>query len=597
MASPHARTDLPDPPKNMPREKVRALLMRLLGLAKPEWKSLAWGVVLLAVGSAASLAFPQAIRVLLDGALADGDQRQIDLAAMVMGVVFLVQGVAAALRYVVFQNAGERVVARLRKRLFSSLLNQDIGFFDAQRTGELTNRLSADTTVLQNAVSANISMLLRNLAAVVGGVALLVWTSPKLTLLMLSVVPAVAIGAAAFGKRVRKLSKEVQDTLAAGTAVAEETLSGIRTVRAFAAESREAGRYGATVDHSYEVARKRASVAGAFFGGAMFFAFGSAALVLWYGGRLVLADAMTVGELTSFLIYTMLVAFSLGAVAELWTDFMRAAGAAERLFELLDRTPAVPSSGGQTLEKVDGRVRFSQVAFAYPTRPDLPVLRSLSLDIEPGEIVALVGPSGAGKSTLGALLQRFYDPTQGTVSVDGHDLRELDPSWLRRQIGVVSQEPLLFSSSVADNIRYGRPDATDEEVERAARVANAHEFIARFPDGYRTLVGERGVQLSGGQKQRVAIARAVLKDPRLLVLDEATSALDAESEHLVQEALDRLLEGRTTIVIAHRLSTVADADRVVVLEDGGIVQQGPHAQLVREDGLYKRLVERQFVAA
>lgn len=581
----------------MPREKVRALLLRLLSLARPEWKALAWGVVLLSVGSAASLAFPQAIRILIDGALTEGNQRKIDIAAVVMGIVFLVQGVASALRYVVFQNAGERVVARLRRDLFGSLLSQEIGFFDAERTGELTNRLSADTTVLQNAVSANISMLLRNLAGAIGGVALLIWTSPKLTLVMLAVVPAVAVGAAVFGKRVRRLSKQVQDALAGATAVAEETLSGIRTVRAFAAEKREAKRYGEKVELSYQTARKRAVVAGSFFGGAMFFAFGSGALVLWYGGRLVLANAMSVGELTSFLIYTLLVAFSMGAVAELWTDFMRAAGAAERLFEILDRTPLVPTTGGTRLEQVKGRIEFSEVSFSYPTRADLPVLKGLSLAISPGELVALVGPSGAGKSTIGALIQRFYDPSGGRLLLDGQDLRDLDPSWLRRQIGVVSQEPLLFSSSVADNIRYGRPDATDEEVQAAAVAANAHEFVSRFPDGYGTLVGERGVQLSGGQKQRVAIARAVLKDPRVLVLDEATSALDAESEHLVQEALERLLKGRTTIVIAHRLSTVVDADRVVVLEDGRIAQQGAHSELMREEGLYKRLVERQFVAA
>jgi ATP-binding cassette subfamily B protein len=299
----------------------------------------------------------------------------------------------------------------------------------------------------------------------------------------------------------------------------------------------------------------------------------------------------------SFLIYTLTVAFSLGALADLWGDFMRAAGAAERVFELLDRAPAIPVEGGESPDRVEGRVELAGVDFTYPTRPDAPVLRGVSLAVEPGEVVAVVGQSGAGKSTLAHLLTRFYDPTAGTVSLDGRDLRGLDPSWLRGHIGVVSQEPMLFSSSIAENIRYGVPGATDAEVESAARAANAHEFIERFPDGYATKVGERGVQLSGGQKQRVAIARAVLKNPRVLILDEATSALDAESEHVVQEALDRLLVGRTTLVIAHRLSTVQGADRVVVLDGGRVVQQGTHAELVAEAGLYRRLVERQFVAA
>jgi len=304
-----------------------------------------------------------------------------------------------------------------------------------------------------------------------------------------------------------------------------------------------------------------------------------------------------VGELTGFLIYTLTVAFSLAALADLWGDFMRAAGAAERVFEFIDRAPAIPLSGGETPVRVEGRVEFEEVGFAYPTRPEARVLDGVTLTVAPGELVALVGPSGAGKSTLSHLLTRFYDPASGSVRLDGRDLRTLDASWLRRQVGVVSQEPTLFATTIAENIRYGRPEATDAEVEAAAKVANAHAFVSRFPEGYATKVGERGVQLSGGQKQRVAIARAVLTDPRLLVLDEATSALDAESEHLVQEALDRLLEGRTTLVIAHRLSTVKHADRVVVLDHGHIVQEGTHATLVAADGLYRRLVERQFVAA
>jgi ABC-type multidrug transport system fused ATPase/permease subunit len=332
-------------------------------------------------------------------------------------------------------------------------------------------------------------------------------------------------------------------------------------------------------------------------GVASFAAYAAAALVFWYGARLVADGAMTVGALTQFLVYSMQVAFSLGGLSELWADYNKATGAAERIFELLERAPQVNAEGGAVLARVDGRVAWERVEFAYPARPDVPVLKGFSLTLEPGEVVALVGPSGAGKSTVASLLYRLYDPQGGDVRLDGQGLTALEPHWLRRQIGVVAQEPLLFSATVAENIRYGKPAATDAEVEQAARLANAHAFIQAFPEGYQTLVGERGVQLSGGQKQRVAIARAVLKDPRILILDEATSALDAESEHLVREALERLMKGRTTLVIAHRLSTVKDAHRVVVLDAGKVAQLGTHQALLGEEGIYRRLVERQFQAA
>jgi ATP-binding cassette subfamily B protein len=426
---------------------------------------------------------------------------------------------------------------------------------------------------------------------------LLFYTSPRLPLVMLAVVPPVAFGAVAYGRRVRKLSRDVQDALASGSEVAEEVLGGIRTVRAFDAERHEAARYASAVARSFDIAKKRALTAATFMGVASFAAYLAAVAVLWYGGRLVAGGGLTAGGLTSFLVYTLLVAFSLGGLSDLWADFNKASGAAERIFELLDRAPSIPPAGGATPAHVEGRVDLQAVAFSYPTRRDAQVLTGLDLAIRPGEVVALVGPSGAGKSTIAALLSRLYDPAAGAVLLDGRDLRELSPSFLRRQVGVVAQEPILFSSSIAENIRYGREGATDAEVEAAARAANAHDFVSRFPEGYATLVGERGVQLSGGQKQRVAIARAVLKDPRILVLDEATSALDAESEHLVKEALDRLMEGRTTLIIAHRLSTVKGADRVLVIDGGKIVQSGPHAALMAEEGMYKRLVERQFVAA
>ena len=581
---------------------------RLLTLARSQWRRLAIGTVFLAVGSAASLIYPQAIRLLLDDALGGGglgggggpalDARlTIDVVAMLMGVVVAVQAIATGIRYVLFTTAGERIVTQLRRDLFTRLLEQEIAFFDERRTGELQSRLASDTTVLQNAVSVNISMALRNAATIVGGVALLFYTSPMLTAVMLCVVPPIALGAVYWGRKLRRLAREAQDALAGASSVAEETLAGIRTVRSFVAEAAEAARYGEAIERAYELQAKRIRVAALFMSSVTAAGFAVVTLVLWYGGRMVLAGDMSVGGLTSFLVYTMLVAFSMGALTDLYADLTKASGAAERIFELLDRRPAMPHAGGETLDEVRGELRFEGVRFAYPMRADAKVLDGLDLVMAPGEIVALVGPSGAGKSTIASLVARLYDPREGRVRLDGQDLRTLDPEWLRRQVGTVAQEPILFSTTIADNIRYARPGASDAEVEAAARVANAHDFVTRFPEGYQTGVGERGVQLSGGQKQRIAIARAVLKDPRILVLDEATSALDAESEHLVKEALDRLMKGRTTLVIAHRLSTVRDADRVLVIDGGKIVQSGKHGALMAEDGLYRRLVERQLTAA
>jgi ABC transporter fused permease/ATP-binding protein len=580
------------------RRPSHAHLRRLLRLARTELGKLALGVVFLGIGSGMSLLFPQAIRRIIDDALGPGkDVRMIDEAALWLLAIIVVQSVAAALRYVLFTTAGERIVARLRADLFKHLLRQEMAFFDDHRTGELTNRLASDTTVLQRAVSADIATALRLAASVVGGMAFLVYTSPRLTLLMLSVIPPVMLGAVAYGRRVRKLSSDVQDSLARSSEVAEEALSGIRTVRAFAAEEQEMERYAGRVSKAFELVRKSIVVTGSFTGAVTFAIYGALSLVLWYGGHLVVDGRMTLGALTAFLVYTLLVASAIGGLSDLWAEFMKALGAAERVFELFDRAPAMALAGGGEPTSVQGKLELEQVRFSYPTRRDMPVLKGIDLSVRAGEVIALVGSSGAGKSTIASLLMRLYDPDEGRILLDGRDLRELSPSWLRRQIGIVAQEPLLFATSIADNIRYGRVSASDEEVLAAARAANAHDFILRFPDGYRTLVGERGVQLSGGQKQRVAIARAVLKDPRLLVLDEATSALDAESEHLVKGALDALMKGRTTLIIAHRLSTVVGADRVLVMDGGKIVQSGAHTALIAQEGLYRRLVERQFVSA
>jgi ABC transporter fused permease/ATP-binding protein len=574
----------------------------LLRVARPEAALLAGGLVFLLIGSTATLIYPQGVRVVIDAALGKpptwatemGQASVLKLVALGMAGVALVSAVAMGLRFFLFLLAGERAINRVRRELYSSILDQEVAFFDKERTGDLTSRLASDTATLQSAVSANISWGLRNLIQLAGGIALLFYTSPRLTLVILAIVPAIALGAVVYGRRIRRLARKVQDAIAEGQAVAEESIAGVRTVRAFAAEEAEKARYGVAIDRALALARKRIAASSVFMVATSFAGYASAALVFWYGGTLVARGELSVGDLTSFLVYTLLVGFSLGAVAELWADFLRALGAAERVFELLDREPLMPVRGGRMPETVAGAVELDQVLFHYPTRPDAEVLSRLSFSIAPGEVVALVGPSGAGKSTIAALLLRFYDPAAGAVRIDGVDLREFDPGWLRRHIGLVAQEPLLFSTTIAENIRYGRPEASQADVEAAARAANADGFIASFTSGYDTVVGERGVLLSGGQKQRIAIARALLKDPRILILDEATSALDAQVEHLVVEALDRLMQGRTTLVIAHRLSTVRSADRVLVIDGGTVIETGHHDELVARDGLYRRLVERQF---
>jgi ATP-binding cassette subfamily B protein len=576
-----------DRPANVP-------IGRLLALARPEWQRLAVATVFLVVGGAAGLAYPRFIGVLIDAAL-DGGEEAINRTALIMAAIFAVQAVAVALRYYLFTVAGERIVTRLREAVYRSIIEQEIGFFDARRTGELTSRLTADATVVQNTVSVNLSMALRSLVLVVGGLILLVASSPKLTLLMVALVPPVALGAVVVGRRLSKLAKKAQDALARANEAAEESIAGIRTVRSFAREAAEIERYTERVWESFEVSRRRIRVVSLFVGTMTLAAFGSVSAVLWFGGRMVMGGDLTVGELATFILYTLIVAMALSTLADLWSDFARARGASERVFELLDREPEVSSGGGASLDAVTGRVEFDGVGFAYPSRPDIDVLTGVGLTLEPGTVTALVGPSGAGKSTVAALLLRLYDPSTGAIRLDGRDLRELDADWLRRNIGTVAQEPVLFSTSIAANIRYGKPDAADGEVKAAARAAHAHDFIAALPDGYETEVGERGVRLSGGQKQRVAIARALLKDPPILILDEATSSLDAESESLVQDALERLMTDRTSLVIAHRLSTVKNADRVVVLDGGAVVESGIHDELMAADGLYRRLVSRQLV--
>lgn len=562
-------------------------------LIRPELSFLTFGTLSLLGGTALTLAAPQGVKDLIDALGTPNGASALDDALKLLLAIFLGVGFTGFIRAWLYTWAGERVVARLRRELFGRLIAREIGFFDKERTGELVNRLAADTAVLQNAVTVNVSMALRFGLQALGSLAVLFWTSTRLTLLMLAIVPFVAVGAAIFARHVRGLSKRTQDALAGASTVAEEVFSNIRTVRSFAREDGEVDRYSVRVNEALEMGRRMGLAYGSFQGAISFAAFGAISLVLWYGGHLVMDGLLSVGTLTSFLLYTFYLSFSLGAISGLYGDYQRAIGASQRVFELLGQDPTLVP-GQRTLDQLQGKMTLENLSFAYPSRPDVTVLKGINLELEPGKVMALVGQSGGGKSTVAGLLARFYDPNEGRVTLDGVDLRELDPSWLRRQIGMVAQEPVLFAMSLAENIRYGRPEASDAEVIAAAKAANADEFISVLPDGYRTQVGERGVRLSGGQRQRVAIARALLKDPRVLVLDEATSALDAESEHLVQEALERLMKGRTVLVIAHRLSTVKDADKVVVIDHGIVAESGTHHQLVEADGLYRKLVERQF---
>lgn len=605
QASETAKSPDDEPQEPLPGKAITA--SRLLALARPEMRSLIWGTIALVIASAMALMYPVVVEGLFDtingtgagttvaGAGKAVDDGSIDRAVILLISLFAIGACFSAIRAYLFTVAGERIVARLRTDLYGAILAQEVGFFDQRRTGELLNRLSSDTTVLQNTVTVNLSMLLRFIVMGIGAVGFLFYTSWRLTLVTLAIIPVVAIGGAVFGRSLRRLATQFQDALAGSTEVAEETISGIRTVRAFAREEQEVQRYGAAVERSFQVAKKRALYIGAFRAVVGFGGYFAIAVVLWYGGHLLADGVITIGKLTSFLLYTLTAAFSIAAIAGLYEDFMKALGASQRIFEIMDRAPEV-SDGDTELASHVGKISFDDVHFHYPTRSDIKVLDGLNLTLSPGEVVALVGPSGGGKSTVAALMSRFYDPQEGEIRIDDHPYRSLSPDWIRRTVGVVSQEPILFATSITDNIRYGRPTATDEEVKAAAKAANADEFILSFPEGYDTMVGERGIKLSGGQKQRVAIARALLKDPRVLVLDEATSALDAESEHLVQEALDRLMHGRTTLIIAHRLSTVRDANRVLVLNGGKVVQRGSHDELVEVDGLYRRLVERQFAA-
>ena len=553
-------------------------------------------VIALISTAALSLVLPLAVRRVIDGFAEKSDLLLNQYFAAAIGIAAAL-AIATALRFWLVTWLGERVVADIRKAVYDRVIGMSPEFFEKLMTGEVISRLTTDTTLILSVISSSVSIALRNVLMLFGGFALMIWTSPKLAGFTLLIVPLVVFPILLLGRKVRKLSRISQDRVADSSAQASETLGAAQTVQAYTAEAPSRAGFGGLTEQAFEASRKRIIIRAFMTAIVIFLVFTSIVGVLWIGATDVRAEVMTPGELAQFLIYSVLVAGAVAALSEVWGELQRAAGATERLVELLQSKDPVSDAASATLPaKPEGAIRFDNVSFRYPARPTITALEGVSLDVKPGETVALVGASGAGKTTIFQLLQRFYDPDAGSVVVDDVDITDTTRKDLRERLALVPQDPVIFATSARENIRFGRPGATDAEVEDAAKAAAAHDFITALPEGYDSFVGERGVMLSGGQKQRIAIARAILRDAPILLLDEATSALDAESERAVQQAVAALSKDRTTLVIAHRLATVKQADRIVVMEGGRIVAEGPHDQLVAEDGLYARLARLQFTA-
>jgi len=563
---------------------------------RPYWLA-AFGAVLALVAAAGTvLALGQGLRALVDKGFSGGDARLLDTALLVLLVVILLLAAATYSRFYLVSWLGERVVADLRRAVFDHVVSLSPGFFEVTRTGEVLSRLTTDTTLLQMVIGSSASFAIRNFLLFCGATAMLAVTSPKLTGLVFMCVPMVIAPIVIFGRRVRLLSRAAQDKVAELSAYGDEALHGIRTMQAYTHEAEDRRRFRDAVETAFEVAVRRIGARALLTAIVIMLVFGAVGTILWIGGHDVIAGRISAGDLSAFVFYAIIVAGSVGAISEVITDLQRAAGAAERLLELLQTAPQIsaPANPVALPDPPRGEVALEGVTFNYPSRPGVAALDGFDLGVAPGETVALVGPSGAGKTTVVQLLLRFYDPDSGTVRLDGVSLRDADPVDVRARFALVAQDPVIFADSAWENIRYGRPGASNDEVRAAAEAAAATEFLDRLPEGFDSHLGERGIRLSGGQRQRIAIARAILRDPAVLLLDEATSALDAESERLVQTALERLMRGRTTIVIAHRLATVLKADRITVMDHGRVVDEGTHESLSRAGGLYARLARLQF---
>ncbi|MGO4447646.1 ABC transporter transmembrane domain-containing protein [Phyllobacterium sp. TAF24] len=555
-------------------------------------------LISLSIAAVTTLILPLAVRRMIDHGFTGSNGAFIDNYFGMLIVLAAALAVASAGRYYFVITLGERIVSDLRHDVFAHLTKLSPAFFDSTQSGEIVSRLTADTTQIKSAVGATASIALRNLILAFGAIVMMVITSAKLSGLVIAAIPLIIIPLVAFGRSVRRRSRNAQDTLANATAYASESIISVRTLQAFTNEALATGRFGAAVEDAFTAARSSVKARAVLTAFAIFMIFSSVVAVLWFGSRDVLAGTISPGTLGQFLLYAVFAAGALGALSEVWGELSQASGAAERLMEIMAEEPAIaaPLKPVALPEPAVGSVTFKDVRFNYPTRPDAPALRGLDFDVKPGETVAIVGPSGAGKSTVFSLLLRYYDPVSGSIRVDGVDLREADPAAIRSRIAIVPQDTTIFAATARDNIGFGRPGASTADIEAAAKAALAHDFIKALDHGYDTQVGERGVTLSGGQRQRIAIARAILRDAPILLLDEATSALDAESEILVQKGLEHLMRGRTTLVIAHRLATVLKADRILVMEDGKIVEEGTHQSLVKKNGIYANLAKLQFEA-
>jgi ATP-binding cassette subfamily B protein len=592
---PPPNSELEERPKGESLQPLKAIVP----LIKPYSSTLATAIVVLIAAAAVTGILPLAVKSLIDGGLTSGDVAKIDQYFGYVLLVILAISILSAARLYLITWLGERVVADLRSKVYAHVIRQDPTFFEVTRTGEILSRLTTDTTLVQSISGVGISIALRSSIMVVVAIAGLLYTSWELTKNIVLLLPAVIIPIMWIARKVRTLSRTAQDRIADSSGMANETLNAVHIVQAFTLEEHQSKKFSGMVEDAFHAAISRIRVRFVMSFGSMFLMLGTVTLVLWMGVRDVLAGNMTPGDLAQFFIFTFFLATSGAMLSDMWGEVQRAAGAMERLVELLNAKPMIntPDNPVPLNETREGRIEFDQVDFSYPSRPATKAIEQFTLDIEPGETVAFVGPSGAGKSTCFQLLLRFYDPDSGNIRIDGVDIGEADPQAVRGFVGIVPQDTIIFGTSALENIRYGRPDATDADVKQAAEAAAADGFIQNLPEGYDTFLGEKGTRLSGGQRQRIAIARAILKNPPVLLLDEATSALDAESERLVQDALENLMQHRTTIIIAHRLATVLKAQRIVVIDEGKIQAVGTHAELVRDNPLYARLAELQFRSA